>query len=481
MTNTLLFTQILALGLLTSQVTAHGYVQGIVADGVFYQGYRPNFQYQTPPPQVPGWSDPANIDNGFVKDYTSSDIICHLSATPGQTYATVQAGGSVELQWTPWPVGHLGPVITYLANCNGECTNVTKTELLFNKIDEKGLIQGGYSPGKWAADELVANNNSWTLTIPSTIAPGNYVLRHEIIALQEAQYAGGAQNYPQCVNIKVTGSGTNSLQSGTKGTQLYTSQDPGILINIYQALSDYIIPGPPLLIGAGNFTQPGFSSTTSVPYPNATSTTDLYFTTNTGVSTLAATSTVSTSTSSPLTFTTSTTATTTTTTPPAGGAFFAAPTTFQTSTRPDTFTSSSTSTTFPTLEFAGYGDVTVTITISEPSVFATALINTTTPWATRTRTNYAIVNSAGFYPTSTTTYATGTLAGDRPHGTDAAIGPESLNETAAGFATGTRAGTGTGIGSTYLPTRTGIPGFVSVPIDNGFKRRSARQFNRERR
>jgi hypothetical protein len=33
-----------------------------------------------------------------------------------------------------------GPVITYLASCNGDCTTVDKTTLEFFKIEEEGLI-----------------------------------------------------------------------------------------------------------------------------------------------------------------------------------------------------------------------------------------------------------------------------------------------------------------------------------------------------
>lgn len=245
----------LAISLTTiSPAAAHGYVQGIVAEGQYYQGYRPNFQWQQSTPQVAGWSDPLNINNGYVSDYTSPDIICHLGATPGQTYVTVEAGDTVTLQWTPWPTAHLGPILTYLANCNGECTNVAKTDLLFNKIDEVGLIQGGSSPGHWAVNELLANNNSWTVTIPSQVAPGNYVLRNEIIALQEAQTLGRAQNYPQCINLKVTGTGTNTLSGGTQATQMYRQTDPGLFIDIYQALSNYTIPGPQLLTGLNSTT-----------------------------------------------------------------------------------------------------------------------------------------------------------------------------------------------------------------------------------
>jgi hypothetical protein len=51
-------------------------------------------------------------------------------------------------------------------------------------------------PGAWVTDDLVKNNFSWDLTIPN-LAPGNYVIRHEIIALHAAGQTNGAQAYPQ--------------------------------------------------------------------------------------------------------------------------------------------------------------------------------------------------------------------------------------------------------------------------------------------
>ena len=241
---------------------AHGVVTGIVADGTYYKGYQPYFKYQNPPPTVVGWSIPQDDQTGFVSPsaFKNPDIICHLGATPGGAYATVQAGKSVELQWTKWPESHHGPVIDYLANCNGECTTVDKTTLKFNKIDEQGLLAATPLPGKWASDKLIAANNSWTVTIPSTVAPGNYVLRHEIIALHAADRADGAQLYPQCINLKITGSGTDSLPSGVVGTALYGANDAGIFVNIYQTLASYIIPGPGLQAGGSTSPVPPSST-----------------------------------------------------------------------------------------------------------------------------------------------------------------------------------------------------------------------------
>jgi cellulase len=203
----------------------------------------------TTPPASIGWTESAT-DLGYVAPdaYAGGDIICHKSATNAQASATVAAGGTVVMEWNTWPESHHGPVIDYLASCNGDCTTVDKTTLEFFKIDEAGLIDDTTSPGTWASDQLIANNNSWTVTIPSTIAAGNYVLRHEMIALHGAGSTNGAQNYPQCINLIVTGGGSD-VPSGTLGEALYTETDPGILVNIYTTGLTYTIPGPALYSG----------------------------------------------------------------------------------------------------------------------------------------------------------------------------------------------------------------------------------------
>jgi len=138
---------------------------------------------------------------------------------------------------------------------------VDKTTLEFFKIDEAGLIDGSTPPGTWASDKMIANNNTWVITIPSDISPGNYV-RHETIALHSAGSADGAQSYPQCINLEITGSGTTT-PTGVLGTALMTATDPGILISIYHSLTSYIIPGPAIYSSAGGSSQTGTISATS--------------------------------------------------------------------------------------------------------------------------------------------------------------------------------------------------------------------------
>lgn len=254
------------LGSLASSVAAHGYVSGFVAGGTWYSGYSPSFQYQNPPPTVAGWSDPENLANGYVAPtaYGDADIVCHLSATPGGTAAQIKAGDQVELQWTTWPDSHHGPVLDYLAKVDGEFADIDKTALNFFKIDERGLVDSSAAPGKWASDELIANNNSWAVTIPSSIAPGKYVLRHEIIALHSAGDANGAQNYPQCINLEITSDGTDT-PAGQVATSFYKAEDPGIKINIYTTLASYTIPGPALWSAAAPVNQIPAAISSSVP------------------------------------------------------------------------------------------------------------------------------------------------------------------------------------------------------------------------
>jgi hypothetical protein len=210
-----------------------------------YGGYiAVDYPYEANPPATIGWAETAT-DMGFVAPaaYTSGDIVCHRGATNAKLTATIPAGGSVTMFWSTWDGSHHGPIVDYIASCKGDCSTVDKSTLEFVKIAEAGLR----SDATWATDRMMSNNNSWTITIPSTLAPGNYVLRHELIALHSADTLGGAQNFPQCINLQVTGSGTDS-PSGTLATSLYTPNDAGIYFNIYlpNPSLQYPIPGPAL-------------------------------------------------------------------------------------------------------------------------------------------------------------------------------------------------------------------------------------------
>ncbi len=45
---------------------------------------------------------------------------------------------------------------------------------------------------------LTVEGKSYTVTIPTAIAPGDYLIRHEIIGLQRATTLGLVEFYPSC-------------------------------------------------------------------------------------------------------------------------------------------------------------------------------------------------------------------------------------------------------------------------------------------
>ncbi|KAM5341535.1 hypothetical protein ACJ41O_014566 [Fusarium nematophilum] len=246
-------------------VAAHGHVDNIVINGASYPGFSLDLAYNNNPPAVVGWTTSAT-DNGFVgpEAFGSADIICHRDAKNAKGHARVAAGDSIYLQWDTWPESHKGPVLDYLASCGTSgCETVDKETLKFFKISEKGLIDGSSAPGTYAADELITNGNGWLVQIPESVKPGFYVLRHEIIALHSGGQENGAQNYPQCFNLEITGSGTEQPE-GTLGTELYKADDEGILFNIYTQLSTYPIPGPTVIAGAGAVEQSSSAVASSV-------------------------------------------------------------------------------------------------------------------------------------------------------------------------------------------------------------------------
>ncbi len=108
---------------LVQLASAHGYVSGItVNQGSWIEGCNPNWYYLPAgtAPETPGWRA-LNQDNGFVAPdaFTSTDIACHKSATPGQTYIEANGGDTLTLYWNTWPDSHKGPIINYLAKCSG--------------------------------------------------------------------------------------------------------------------------------------------------------------------------------------------------------------------------------------------------------------------------------------------------------------------------------------------------------------------------
>jgi lytic cellulose monooxygenase (C1-hydroxylating) len=120
--------------------------------------------------------------------------------------------------------------------------NAKVQDVEFFKIDEST-----YDPATevWGTDQLIKDNSTRTVTIPSNIKPGMYVVRHEIISLHFAfrennqKHTSGAQFYPTCFKVQVLGAGKDT-PAGEKLPGAYHWNDKGILDNIYYSENSYV-------------------------------------------------------------------------------------------------------------------------------------------------------------------------------------------------------------------------------------------------
>lgn len=85
--------------------------------------------------------------------------------------------------------------------------------------------------------------------MPRSLAPGNYLVRHELLALHQAK---SPQFYAECAQVEVTGSGTAAPGAEYLATiPGYAAQsDPGVTVDTYSsAVTTYTCPGPKVWTG----------------------------------------------------------------------------------------------------------------------------------------------------------------------------------------------------------------------------------------
>jgi cellulase len=181
----------------------------------------------------------------------SDMMICKGGSKVGGS-VSVASGDKLTLQWhhnnpptsgdkdEPIAASHKGPIIVWVAKAESEGKGNA-----WVKIQEAGL-----NGGRWAVDDFISNGGKVEVTVPN-LAAGDYLIRSEIIALHEARNPGATQFYNGCGQIKVTSSGSLSIGSGANIQSVYTTNDPGVVYDIYGGSSSYRIPGPAVNAGFG--------------------------------------------------------------------------------------------------------------------------------------------------------------------------------------------------------------------------------------
>ncbi|KAF8728398.1 hypothetical protein AX14_006699 [Amanita brunnescens Koide BX004] len=249
---------IFALLLSASYVAAHGFLYQVIIDGTTYQGNQPAAS-----PTAPSIIREISTISP-VKGANNSNLNCGQDAQPASLVGNAMPGSTVSFNWKGgdlqmWP-HNTGPIMTYLANCGSvPCSQYNPMPAEWFLIDR----QGQYPNGTWVQASIMTGALV-TVTIPSNLAPGNYMVRHEIIALQLAVSVGGAEFYPSCSQIQVGGSQTGKPQQSDLVTFPggYTDTEPGIYDpNVYNPGAQYTFPGPPIASFIAGSSSTGGSST----------------------------------------------------------------------------------------------------------------------------------------------------------------------------------------------------------------------------
>ena len=159
-----------------------------------YEGFSPASSPPTIQRQWPNYnpitsvSDPAMTCNGG----TSAALVANISA-----------GASITAKWAQW-THQQGPVMVWMYACGASFSSCNGKGAGWFKIDQMGMTAPPLTGTSWGT-AIVYSKLAWTSTIPKNLAPGNYLIRHELLALHQAN---APQFYPECAQLHVTGSGT---------------------------------------------------------------------------------------------------------------------------------------------------------------------------------------------------------------------------------------------------------------------------------
>ncbi|KAK1224835.1 hypothetical protein PQX77_012250 [Marasmius sp. AFHP31] len=271
----------------TALVSAHGQAKGFSIAGTWYDA--PNIYFDgdaknqnTPIRKGYQASSPAYL---LPQDFNNNNKMACEEAAAAPGVAKAKPGDEVRWEWegaTPelsnagfkagsW-VHAMGPTLTYIASCNGDCKNTNAADLDWVKIQYSGLNGGSITDqlrnamssksepyktdGVWAMAQLVEDGSTYTHNIPQGLKNGQYMLRSEIIAvhnpLRDGDNTSGPQSYVSCAQIEVVNGGDVSLPAGTKAGSLYATDGDLAKYSVFTSPTSFNEPGPQLWTGGSS-------------------------------------------------------------------------------------------------------------------------------------------------------------------------------------------------------------------------------------
>lgn len=226
---------------------AHGGCTNYTVGDTWYRGYTPDAplsDQEGKPWQVQRkW---VTIDPIFSVD--DKGLACNNPGTRAFAYMPIEAGQNITAVYYYW-LHPYGPMSVWLTPCGETCDTVDVNEAEWFKIWESGLLSGPVATGQWYQREFQTWDGTpdlWSVTIPESLKPGLYIVRHEILSIH---IADKPQFYPECANLNVTGRGgfLPPAEYMKKFPGAYSADDPSIKIDLYtdEAANtyNYTIPG----------------------------------------------------------------------------------------------------------------------------------------------------------------------------------------------------------------------------------------------
>ncbi|KAG7285006.1 hypothetical protein NEMBOFW57_009624 [Staphylotrichum longicolle] len=151
-----------------------------------------------------------------VYNVNDAQLACGIYGTQSNQVINVRAGDRIGAWWghvisgaqwsndpdNPIAASHKGPISTYMAKVDNAAT-ASANGLRWFKIHEDSFNP---STGKWGVDNMIGGGWSYA-NIPQCLAPGQYLLRQELLALHSAYGNMGAQFYQSCAQLNVAGWG----------------------------------------------------------------------------------------------------------------------------------------------------------------------------------------------------------------------------------------------------------------------------------
>ena len=165
-------------------------------------------------------------------------------------------GGSIlTFEFRAWPNDatrepidptHKGPCAVYMKKVDSAVANNTAAGDGWWKVWDDFYDD---STGKWCTEKIIDNNGHLSVTIPQDIEGGYYLVRPEVLALQQAYSPGPAdpQFYVGCAQIFLSSSGSNTPGNTVSIPGHVDMSNPAMTFNIYDQPMKLPYPkfGPP--------------------------------------------------------------------------------------------------------------------------------------------------------------------------------------------------------------------------------------------